>query len=59
MLAKFGCVSREGEFATVCANAARLGFGGMLGLRVQIFVEYAYCIARVATIAIRYSLVRR
>ncbi|RKP06830.1 acyl-CoA dehydrogenase/oxidase [Thamnocephalis sphaerospora] len=57
MLAKFAHVSKDGVY--VSPPHAKVGYAGMLLLRVSLARDAGWALARAATIAIRYSAVRR
>lgn len=59
LLNRYVNVSEEGEFTSASESAIRLGYGNMLYLRLMIFFGRSIQFSRLATIAIRYSIIRR
>eukprot|EP00347_Sterkiella_histriomuscorum_P013776 403363411 len=59
LLTKYVELSDQGEFKQKDKNSIRLAYGGMLKLRVGIVSTSHYYIAKMATIATRYSFMRR
>jgi len=59
MLARHSQVTAEGEFKTVDVRTVKLAYGNMLFLRVFFFYLTCLSLSRLATIGIRYSIVRR
>ncbi|RKP26215.1 acyl-CoA dehydrogenase/oxidase C-terminal [Syncephalis pseudoplumigaleata] len=57
MLARFARVERDGTY--VRPPHAKVGYAGMMLLRISLAQESGWALARAATIAIRYSAVRR
>lgn len=59
LLSKYAQVSEDGKFTSASSNAIKLGYGNMLFLRAQIFFGRSIQFSRLATIGIRYSIIRR
>ncbi len=58
LLSKYVSLTPEGLF-TSQPNSTKLAYGGMLNLRIGIHFVGHYLIAKMATIAARYSFLRR
>ena len=58
MLSKYVSLSPEGTFIKD-PNSTKLAYGGMLNLRIGIHYSVHYTIGKMATIASRYSFLRR
>lgn len=59
LLSKYVQVSEDGKFTSASENAIKLGYGNMLYLRLKIFFGRSIQFSRLATIGIRYSIIRR
>ena len=59
ILSRYVKVAEDGTFSTLGKDAIKLGYGNMLYLRLQIFFGRSIQFSRLATIGIRYSVVRR
>lgn len=59
MLSRYAHITSDGEFTVASEKAVRLGYGNMLFLRVFFFYGRCISLSKVATIAIRYSIVRK
>ena len=59
LLSRYCNVTDDGKFTSASPAAIKLGYGNMLFLRAQIFYGRSIQFSRLATIAIRYSIVRR
>jgi acyl-CoA oxidase len=59
ILSKYVQVSEDGTFTSASENAIKLGYGNMLYLRLAMFFGRSMQFSRLATIGIRYSIVRR
>ena len=58
LLSRYVQIAENGSL-TEDANATKLAYGGMLNLRIDIYFSAHYYLARMATIATRYSHLRR
>lgn len=59
LLSRYCNVTDDGKFTSASEKAIRLGYGNMLFLRAQIFYGRSIQFSRLATIGIRYSIIRR
>lgn len=59
LLSRYVQVSDDGKFTSASEKAIRLGYGNMLYLRLGMFMGRSVQFSRLATIGIRYSIVRR
>ena len=60
LLGKYVKVSDDGVFEAVGGkNSQKLAFGSMLNTRISLIYNMPYYLARMATIATRYSFLRR
>lgn len=59
ILSRYVQVAEDGTFTTLGKDAIRLGYGNMLYLRLMMVNGRAINFSRLATIGIRYSIVRR
>lgn len=59
MLARYAKINKQGEFTVASKKATQFGYGNMLYLRLMIALGRSYNLAKIATIGIRYSFVRR
>lgn len=59
LLSRYVQVAEDGTFTSASSDAIKLGYGNMLYLRLMIFFGRSVQFSRLATIGIRYSIVRR
>lgn len=59
LMSRYVELSPTGQFSIKNENAVKLGYGGMLALRINIIKSICYILGRQATIAARYSFRRR
>ncbi|CAI2361014.1 unnamed protein product [Moneuplotes crassus] len=59
LLNRYCQVSEEGVFTKMSDSAIRLSYGNMLFLRIKFFTDRSFQFSKLATIGIRYSIVRR
>mmetsp|Transcript_17506 Transcript_17506/g.19687 ORF Transcript_17506/g.19687 Transcript_17506/m.19687 type:complete len:570 (-) Transcript_17506:333-2042(-) len=59
LLNRYVQVAEDGTFTKDSDNAIKLGYGNMLYLRLSIFMGRSIQFSRLATIGIRYSIIRR
>lgn len=59
LLSKYVALSKDGEFTQLNPMAKILAYGGMLNLRILITYSAQYYLAKMATIAARYSNKRK
>lgn len=60
LLMKYVNISDDGQFTTVGGkNSTKIAFGSMLNTRISLISNMPYYLSRMATIATRYSFLRR